>query len=237
MQANGDQPQFPAITSHLFPHNPNKPSTNYFYLESQAPSRLFHCLLPRNKSDPQVARTSVSRIQTPPRAFHHHLRGRFYGGTTMTTLRSLETVPGGSTTPTMSSKLLPPPPSLSQKPVKPTVPIAPRIDVEPIYTALKAAVGRNWNLYLETVKDYLTGMWLFTSSRQRLKRFRGRTRISTANCHYRPPEPTRSLSPDRSFHMLRSRSDTSTQSIYMRHSRQCTSRTPRAGCCGLRLSK
>jgi hypothetical protein len=76
----------------------------------------------------------------------------------MTTLRSLETVPGGSTTPTMSSKPLPTSSVQSQKPVKSTTPIAPRIDVEPIYSALKAAVGRNWNLYRETVGLYLLGM-------------------------------------------------------------------------------
>ncbi|TID22129.1 transcriptional co-activator [Venturia nashicola] len=75
----------------------------------------------------------------------------------MTTLRNLETVPGGAATPTMSSKTLPPSLSLSQKPVKPPTPIAPRIDVEPIYTALKAGVGKNWNVYLETIRDFLTG--------------------------------------------------------------------------------
>jgi hypothetical protein len=36
--------------------------------------------------------------------------------------------------------------------------MAPRIDVEPIYTALKLSIGENWQLYKATVAEFVLGM-------------------------------------------------------------------------------
>lgn len=48
-------------------------------------------------------------------------------------------------------------PSLVIPPKAPTGPILQRIDVEPIYTALKSAVAEHWPLYKESFSLYMTG--------------------------------------------------------------------------------
>jgi hypothetical protein len=45
-----------------------------------------------------------------------------------------------------------------QKSNRPTVVTAPRIDVEPIYTQLKGMIGDNWQLYKQTVAEFVIGM-------------------------------------------------------------------------------
>jgi hypothetical protein len=57
----------------------------------------------------------------------------------------------------MGSKPLPGSSSLGQKNGKPAVPTAPRIDYEPLYTALKAGIGANWHLYVESIGLYCRG--------------------------------------------------------------------------------
>ena len=54
-------------------------------------------------------------------------------------------------TPTLPSKPLPPPLK------KPTAPTAPRIDLEPLYSALKSAIGDKWPIYKEACALYLSG--------------------------------------------------------------------------------
>lgn len=63
-----------------------------------------------------------------------------------------------SATPTLSTKPLPPPLK------KPSAPTAPRIDLEPLYSALKAAIGDNWPVYKEACALYLSGAYTFTLS-------------------------------------------------------------------------
>jgi transcriptional coactivator HFI1/ADA1 len=45
-----------------------------------------------------------------------------------------------------------------QKPGKLPGSGAPRIDVEPIYTALKTAIGNDWPLYKLTIAEFALGM-------------------------------------------------------------------------------
>jgi transcriptional coactivator HFI1/ADA1 len=44
------------------------------------------------------------------------------------------------------------------KPLKPVSTNAPRIDVEPLYTQLKSAIGDNWPLYKLSVAEFAIGM-------------------------------------------------------------------------------
>jgi transcriptional coactivator HFI1/ADA1 len=37
---------------------------------------------------------------------------------------------------------------------------APRVDVEPIYTQLKGMIGENWQLYKQTVAEFVIGKFL-----------------------------------------------------------------------------
>ena len=46
----------------------------------------------------------------------------------------------------------------AQKSNRPTVITAPRIDVEPIYTQLKSLIADNWQLYKQTVAEFVIGM-------------------------------------------------------------------------------
>jgi hypothetical protein len=48
--------------------------------------------------------------------------------------------------------------ALAQKSLKPTMNVAPRIDVEPIYTQLKGLISDYWQLYKQTVADFVIGM-------------------------------------------------------------------------------
>jgi transcriptional coactivator HFI1/ADA1 len=63
-----------------------------------------------------------------------------------------------TSTPILSSKSLAAP-AISSKPAgKPTV-TAPRIDVEPLYTALKSAIGdADWAVYKNTISQFMLGM-------------------------------------------------------------------------------
>jgi len=54
----------------------------------------------------------------------------------------------------------------SQKSGKPTQ-AAPRVDFEPLYTALKAAIGDHWNTYKDAVSQFALGKLYGTSSRER----------------------------------------------------------------------
>lgn len=40
---------------------------------------------------------------------------------------------------------------------KPSTPIPPRVDLEPIYTQLKASIGDNWPLYKTSVSEFVMG--------------------------------------------------------------------------------
>jgi transcriptional coactivator HFI1/ADA1 len=80
----------------------------------------------------------------------------------MAALQRAETIPNLSGTPTLSSKPLPGSSSLGQKIGKPVAPTAPRIDYEPLYTALKAGIGANWHLYGESIGLYCRGMCRLT---------------------------------------------------------------------------
>lgn len=75
-----------------------------------------------------------------------------------------QNVTGGSSTPILSSKTLPNSTLLqTQKTGKPAVPTAPRVDYEPLYSALKAGIGDKWHLYGETLALYMRGMFLRSS--------------------------------------------------------------------------
>jgi hypothetical protein len=53
-----------------------------------------------------------------------------------------------------------PPPIMNGTPIKQMKPpptVAPRIDLEPIYTALKLAIGEHWQLYKATVAEFVMG--------------------------------------------------------------------------------
>lgn len=65
-------------------------------------------------------------------------------------------LPGLDATPPLSSKTLPGSASLLGKTVKLPATV-PRIDTEPIYTALKAAVGDNWGDYKAALSAFLLG--------------------------------------------------------------------------------
>ncbi|KAF2420748.1 hypothetical protein EJ08DRAFT_528526 [Tothia fuscella] len=72
-----------------------------------------------------------------------------------------DSISGASITPTMTTKTLPglsltAQSSSSARP-KSGAPTAPRIDYEPLYTALKAGIGENWHLYGESIALYTRG--------------------------------------------------------------------------------
>jgi hypothetical protein len=47
---------------------------------------------------------------------------------------------------------------VQKQPLRPAITTAPRIDVEPIYTALKLLIGENWQTYKTTVAEFVLGM-------------------------------------------------------------------------------
>ncbi|KAI9688285.1 MAG: transcriptional coactivator hfi1/ADA1 [Bogoriella megaspora] len=59
----------------------------------------------------------------------------------------------GSATPSLASKGLPP----ASKPSKPEEKKTPRVDVEPIYTGLKQAIGENWAKYKDAIGGFVQG--------------------------------------------------------------------------------
>jgi transcriptional coactivator HFI1/ADA1 len=65
-----------------------------------------------------------------------------------------------STTP-----ILPPKPLSAQAPSAPKISksshVPPRIDLEPLYTALKSAIGEHWGAYKESISLFVMGTYLF----------------------------------------------------------------------------
>ena len=61
---------------------------------------------------------------------------------------------GDAVTPLISSKTILPP-SITKAKASNHVP--PRIDLEPLYTALKGAIGENWATYKEAVSSFMMG--------------------------------------------------------------------------------
>ena len=66
-----------------------------------------------------------------------------------------DSIVNGSATPSISSKPLPG--ASAQKQGKPA-PSAPRVDLEPTYTALKSALGEHFNTYKNAVGQFILGV-------------------------------------------------------------------------------
>lgn len=64
-----------------------------------------------------------------------------------------------SISPTLTSKQIPAPLLITQKNGK--IPV-PRVDLEPIYTQLKSALGDQWSDYKAAVNSFVCGMCLST---------------------------------------------------------------------------
>lgn len=74
-------------------------------------------------------------------------------------LGRLESAANGSATPLISSKSLPGASGSTQKTGKPS-PAIPRVDVEPIYAALKTAIGEHWNRYKDAISRFVLGKFV-----------------------------------------------------------------------------
>ena len=89
----------------------------------------------------------------------------------------LQVDPGALSRPSISSTtpILPPKASngatSAQKVVKPVVALPPRIDLEPLYIGLKAAIGDNWASYKESLALFIMGTTrlIVASSDQNMK--------------------------------------------------------------------
>jgi transcriptional coactivator HFI1/ADA1 len=69
-----------------------------------------------------------------------------------------DTITVSTSSPIVSSKSLPSAAPAVKPAGKPTV-TAPRIDLEPLYTALKSAVGdADWTIYKEAIRCFVIGM-------------------------------------------------------------------------------
>ncbi len=71
-----------------------------------------------------------------------------------------DSTPITSTTPSLLSKPLPNPAPTLQKTIKPPQPGL-RVDIEPLYTALKGAIGNDWSKYKESVSQFVLGRLRF----------------------------------------------------------------------------
>ncbi|KAL9096521.1 MAG: hypothetical protein Q9165_001518 [Trypethelium subeluteriae] len=60
----------------------------------------------------------------------------------------------GTSTPLLASTSLPTP---TTRPTEPEKKKAPRVDIEPIYTALKQGIGEGWSKYKEAISDFVQG--------------------------------------------------------------------------------
>ncbi|KAF2237346.1 hypothetical protein EV356DRAFT_539247 [Viridothelium virens] len=60
----------------------------------------------------------------------------------------------GPSTPLLASTSLPTP---TTRPTEPEKKKAPRVDIEPIYTALKQGIGEGWSKYKEAISDFVQG--------------------------------------------------------------------------------
>lgn len=62
-----------------------------------------------------------------------------------------------------TSAILPPKPvtapSLSSQKITKSSHVPPRIDLEPLYTALKQAIGENWGTYKESISLFVMGQY------------------------------------------------------------------------------
>lgn len=67
-----------------------------------------------------------------------------------------------SISPITSSKIPPTPVSASQQQKNGKVPV-PRVDLEPIYTQLKAALGEQWGPYKEAINAFMLGVYSYIS--------------------------------------------------------------------------
>jgi transcriptional coactivator HFI1/ADA1 len=71
--------------------------------------------------------------------------------------------PAALSRPSISSTPILPPKSLissapSAQKISKSSHVPPRIDLEPLYTALKAAIGEHWGIYKETIGLFVLGM-------------------------------------------------------------------------------
>lgn len=67
-----------------------------------------------------------------------------------------DSLPALDSSPPMSAKQLP---ALSTQKLRATNTV-PRVDVEPIYTQLKAAIGEHWGVYKAALSSFMLGMLL-----------------------------------------------------------------------------
>lgn len=127
-------------TSHCCPYS------NYLISQPSGPQQDLRSRTKRVESAHAPPYPERASAQHHP-SIHTHI---------MTSLVRTDSLNGaGPSTPTMSSKQLP---GISQRPGRTGTM---RIDLEPIYTALKAAVGENWNLYRESLGLYTMGMLFY----------------------------------------------------------------------------
>lgn len=117
----------------------------------------------------------------------------------------------------------------------------PRLDLEPIYTELKAAIGDNWAEYKESTTLFLLGMPY--QPRESI------TYLGTYHISYSISEPhhrvflartiksKRACIAHRLHHMRRSEDRAPSQQFRMRNSRKPFSRPPRSWCCQLGVGK
>ena len=70
--------------------------------------------------------------------------------------RATSSAPGGKDGTPAPSKPPPLTTSSGAKGAKPTQ-VCPRVDIEPLYTALKAGVGENWGVYKDGVSRFVLG--------------------------------------------------------------------------------
>ncbi len=114
----------------------------------------------------------------------------------------------------------------SQKASK-TVSTAQRIDLEPLYTSLKAAIGDNWGKYKEAISLFVFGMYRQPAYHPH-KQFN--SDMLTIVPFPRPPQPKRALLTNRLLRDRRSEYRASSQSADSADIRQCLSRSSRAWC-------
>lgn len=65
--------------------------------------------------------------------------------------------PSTTSTTTNPSALPPPPPTPAPPPKQPKLTIAPRLDLEPYYTGLRAGLGTSWPTYTSALSQFLRG--------------------------------------------------------------------------------
>ena len=115
-----------------------------------------------------------------------------------------------------------------------TVSTAQRIDLEPLYTSLKAAIGDNWGKYKEAISLFVLGR--YSSLLGRFRTFdSGPADVGALS--NRSPEPERACLPNRPLCDHRSKHRTSAQSINSWDIWECQSRPPGARGCAMGFSE